>query len=324
MSTTSFFRARFLAPLLAVAALASASGADVTLTASITGGVTSVYPGQSFSVDLTWSGEASIAASDSTVSLSTNQLLFTGAAYDAALNTYAFTSPAPAAPAVAVSEVFCSWYKTEGFLGKSLVLTFQVPENYTGPSTVTVTVGAGDLEDTSGQALTGITVNTSINIVPVPAFVTWASQYPGLTTAAQREMGADPDGDGRNNLLEFAIKGDPSASGSSGLSAYVTGANGVPSLPLTLVTAVRRGATFAAGANNVQTATKDGVVYVIEGGSDLANLNGTVTALGASDAAPAGTSLPSLSSTAWEYQSFKLDQPGITQGFLRLRVSSAP
>lgn len=42
-------------------------------------------------------------------------------------------------------------------------------------------------------------------------FASWASTYPGLDTAAKRALGADPDDDGLDNLLEFVVGGNPTS-----------------------------------------------------------------------------------------------------------------
>jgi hypothetical protein len=97
---------------------------------------------------------------------------------------------------------------------------------------------------------------------------------------------------------------------------------------LTLIAAVRDGAVFASGTGGVQTATLDGIVYAIEGSTDLVFPGSAVSVVGsASNTAPAATGLPTLpGSSEWEYRTFKLDAseglPG--KGFLRVKVTAAP
>ncbi|TAE72936.1 MAG: hypothetical protein EAZ65_04795 [Verrucomicrobia bacterium] len=96
---------------------------------------------------------------------------------------------------------------------------------------------------------------------------------------------------------------------------------------LTLIAAIRDGAVFASGTGDVQTATVDGVVYSIEGSTDLSFPGSAVSSIGtASEAVPAGTSLPTLTGSGWEYRTFKLDaSEGLSgKGFLRVKVTAAP
>lgn len=163
MKTISLYRARLAAFAVALLGLCGALRADITLTASPTGGVAAVQPGQSFSIDLTWTGDTTIAAGDAKIVLNTTQLLYTGAVFDPSLD-FTATNPTPTDPASTISEVFCTWYEPAGFLGKTVTLTFQVPANYSGPGTVTVSLDLTGAHDVSGFELTGNSVNTSINI----------------------------------------------------------------------------------------------------------------------------------------------------------------
>jgi autotransporter-associated beta strand protein len=163
------------------------------------------------------------------------------------------------------------------------------------------------------------------------AFDTWIDSYfPGETDPAIIGKDADPDGDGANNLLEFALKGIPNDGSNNGLYAsLVQDASAPAGKELTLVAAVRDGATFAnSGTPVVQTATVDGVVYSIQGTLDLVTLPGSAVshASGPADTAPVATGLPDLTGTDWEYHTFKLDaSEGLGgKGFLRAKVEAAP
>lgn len=155
------------------------------------------------------------------------------------------------------------------------------------------------------------------------SFSTWISSYPSLT-GSDALPGADPDKDGLSNLMEFALKGDPANGTNRGLSKVVIQDASLPAgKELTLVTAVRRGATFAAVAGASQAATKDGVVYDIQGSLDLGNFTSAVSHISASNTAGG---LPDLTGTDWEYHTFKLDaSEGLSgKGFLRTHIGSAP
>lgn len=150
-------------------------------------------------------------------------------------------------------------------------------------------------------------------------FDSWIStNYPEIPLA-DRDPGDDPDGDGTSNLLEYALNGDPtSATNQGSIASLIQDANMLAGKELTLVVAVRDGATFTDGA-----ATVDGITYVVEGSLDLNFPSSAVSSTGPSDTAPAATGLPSLAGSAWEYHTFTLNaSEGLGgKGFLRLKVS---
>ncbi len=160
--------------------------------------------------------------------------------------------------------------------------------------------------------------NGILGLWDVNSYDYWMSNFPGIA-AADRGSSADPDHDGSSNLLEFALNGDPADPLDNGLIASLIQDSGGPaSKELTLVIAVRDGAVFTNG-----TGTASGIIYSVEGSLDLVFPSSAVSSTGPSDTAPAGTGLPSLAGTAWEYHTFKLDtSEGLTgRGFLRLKVT---
>ncbi|MEI7954447.1 MAG: autotransporter-associated beta strand repeat-containing protein, partial [Verrucomicrobiota bacterium] len=156
-------------------------------------------------------------------------------------------------------------------------------------------------------------------------YQTWIDSFSAsIPNASDRLPDADPDHDGVTNLAEFAFDGLPNAASSKGLFFTTTKDNNSDGLKeLTFTCAVRRSAlAFSANANGAQTATIDGVTYTIEGSATLTGTwNATVTYIGKSDTAPAGSSLPSLASTNWEYRTFSAFNGLPGKGFLRARVS---
>jgi len=142
--------------------------------------------------------------------------------------------------------------------------------------------------------------------------------YPGGGADALRS--ADPDHDGLNNLGEFAFHSVPNNPASRGLFFTEKKNNKV-----NFTCAVRRSATvnFTANSDGAQTATIDGVTYIIEGSATLSGTwNSPVTSYGKSDSPPTGSSLPSLSGADWEYRTFTgFDGLG-GKGFLRARVTA--
>ena len=155
-------------------------------------------------------------------------------------------------------------------------------------------------------------------------FGTWiATCYPtpGDPRAA---MDADPDGDGRNNLEEFAFHGNPADPANSG--AFFTTTKDHDSdgaKELTFTCAMRRSSTINFPASGVQTATIDGVAYTIQASPALSgSWNSPVSYRGKSDAPPTGSGLPSLTGTAWEYRTFSAFYGLPDKGFLRARVEA--
>lgn len=135
----------------------------------------------------------------------------------------------------------------------------------------------------------------------------------------------DADGDGAINLIEFAFNGDPRDGASSGMffTRLADGADGDLTPELTLTCAVRRGAVFAPDAGHAQvTLTIDGLVYTIEGSRTLIGAwDSEVIDQGASDAAPAGSTLSGLGGTGWQYHTFSAFNGLSGMGFLRTGVA---
>jgi hypothetical protein len=154
-------------------------------------------------------------------------------------------------------------------------------------------------------------------------FEDWIAAYPAIPVT-DRDPEDDPDGDGANNLREFALKGDPSNGSSNGLFSILLQDTAAPAgNELTLVIAVRDGAAFAAGTSGIQAATvaADQLTYAIEGSTNVAFPSAAVGHVSVSDTA---AGLPDLTGSAWEYHTFRLDAseglPG--KGFLRAKITN--
>ncbi len=189
------------------------------------------------------------------------------------------------------------------------------------PNLILPTLSAGLKWNTDAFATTGqISVETS------DPFLAWASGF-GLV-GGDAAKSADPDGDGMNNLLEFATNSNPS-NGGSGARVYgkihMIGASPV----LTYTVATRATATFSANGSK-QEATKDLVKYTIEGSDDLSTWNTVVvTELNSSDSTAVQNAivpaLPTLD-TGWEWHTFRTDDSTTTDSrdFIRLQVTETP
>lgn len=156
-------------------------------------------------------------------------------------------------------------------------------------------------------------------------FVTWAATYFGTeTNPAIIGKAADPDNDGLNNLAEFALNSAPNSSTNAGKivgKVATVGSNDV----LTLTLPVRNGATFTDDLTTHEevSALTDGLIYRIQGTTDLSawTLDVSEVAAGAErDAIQLG--LPALD-TGWTYRTFRA--PGSVSSsasdFLRVKVT---
>lgn len=163
-----------------------------------------------------------------------------------------------------------------------------------------------DATDTAGNAASQKT--RSVEIITVQQ--AWKNTH-GLT-GPDALLTADPDGDGRSNLEEFAFDGDPTDGSDSNKTKYEI-AEFKDSEHFLLTFPARTGATFAHGAPS--SATVDGIIYSIHGAFELNDFSTTVY----TNPTPDLSGLPSLS-TGWSYYSFVI---GTTtpKGFLKVEVS---
>lgn len=162
------------------------------------------------------------------------------------------------------------------------------------------------------------TSNGKLTVAPASAYDLWATDN-GLTLANNAAT-ADPDGDGQNNLAEFAFDGDPLSAADrpkTFSSIADSDADVDANKELVLTIAVRAGAPTFSGSP--LSSTVDGVTYNVHGSADLADFSSSVvnvpTAL--------VDGLPALSSGDYEYRSFSLSSSnGLpNKGFLRAQVT---
>ncbi len=151
-------------------------------------------------------------------------------------------------------------------------------------------------------------------------YLAWLDGFPGLAMEAEREKSADPDGDGRSNLVEFALNSDPTSGVRDGKTVHgAAQMDGKGYFTITLP--VRGGAVFS-GETSLESAPVDGLVYGVHGSETL---DGTAASqvLEVFPALSAG--LPALDE-GWEYRSFRLAEPmdSAPRGFLRVSVTPEP
>lgn len=209
-----------------------------------------------------------------------------------------------------------------------MILTINgVPHTNVGTIFVTSQVAAGNGEilgvaSLNGSAHSDYTEISGLQIeaVPeVPAYDAWAAaaitaRMPGGDVSPT----GDPDGDGADNLTEFAFHGDPldgSARGFHLVALEDTDVDNQPELTLTLAVRNGSGSPVFSGPPT-PTANVDGITYGIEGSLDLLFPGSLVS----ETAVPGG--LPPLPE-GWEYRRFRLDASnGLPdRGFLRAKAS---
>jgi beta-glucanase (GH16 family) len=162
--------------------------------------------------------------------------------------------------------------------------------------------------------------SVQVSAAAADAFPGWISgfDFSGLTTPDLTKSG-DPDGDGENNLVEFALDGDPASGTTSGkVRTRTEMRSGGEWLILTLP--VRNGAVFS--GSPAKSAVVGGLRYAIEGSDGLAVFERAV-----SEVTPAMAEGMPAPQSGWSYRSFQLEGAvggPAPSGFLRVRVEANP
>jgi autotransporter-associated beta strand protein len=195
----------------------------------------------------------------------------------------------------------------------------QLELNFTGSDIVAgIVLGVDNMAPGTYNATTHPTFisGTGSLVIPSPdPFPAWIATF-SFEPGADLSKSGDPDGDGQNNLLEFALDGDPSVGAASGkVHQQIDGSHFILTLP------VRLGATFSGAGPLSATVIADGISYDIEGSTDLVTFSAGVVELGT----PITAGLPALN-TGWEYRSFRISEPITSQpkSFLRAKITTLP
>ena len=189
------------------------------------------------------------------------------------------------------------------------------PENLTG------SIGTGTATGTLQIGGDNNDLELVVSGVVDSAYDDWATAK-GLT-GANNGKAQDPDGDGKNNLYEFAFDGNPlSAANDRKVVGKIATVGGDQVMTLTLP--VRAGATFSPDSGDLLSALIDGIQYRIEGSVDLGTFNKNIA-----EVIPAITAgLPSPITTGWTYRTFTFAAPGtvptVPKAFLRAKISETP
>ncbi|WP_200268494.1 autotransporter-associated beta strand repeat-containing protein [Luteolibacter pohnpeiensis] len=147
----------------------------------------------------------------------------------------------------------------------------------------------------------------------------WLSEK--IADESQRDLMADPDRDGRENLLEFALDGDPMSATDDGKMTMSVASPESSANAVMLTLPVRTGAQFS-GTGPMTSLPVDGLSYIIEASTDLVDF----TSLGIHEVGVLSTDgMPDLSA-GWNYRRFVVssspDTPSPRQ-FMRVRVIRA-
>ncbi len=174
---------------------------------------------------------------------------------------------------------------------------------------------ASDIADASSKPLAASV--TSPPVLLGTPYQVWAAQR-SLTPGSNDGFFDDPDGDGCENIKEFALDSHPLSGTNSG-ETRVTLALLQGGKHLAFTIPVRTGADFT--GNGPLSATIDGIICSIGSSPDLSIFDGTLEEL----LTPLDAGLPSLGH-GWTYHSFRTLFPTSTNArdFIRLSVSPTP
>ena len=277
-------------------------------------------------------------SSTGTIATSSDVTIAAGAKLDTTAKT-TYTLPTVLTLGVDASSGTSGQIKATGkaLVISSAAVSFSVSGTLSAPVCVLATYGTK-----TGAAFASVTnlpagyaINysyssgTQIALILTDPFALWAATPAFGLSVGNQGKSADPDGDGLNNITEFALDGNPGSGKASGkVVGKVATVSGNKTLVLTLP--VRAGTTFTApGAptnSQLVSAAVDGLVYKIQSGTGLASWTQAVSEVTGSDKTAIETGLPALSGTGWAYRTFRSPVPvtGNPKEFLRAAVIAQP
>lgn len=290
--------------------LANNSSGSATGTGAVTVNSTAKLGGSgTTSGAVTIASGGTIAPGNSIGTLNTGALVLTG--------TYACEVNGATADKIAVTG-------NVDLTSSTLAITSTTPSgtlviaSYTGTLTGTFGTVTGL---PSGYAVNYNAGAKQIELVSSDAYSSWATTA-GLT-GGNNGKADNPDGDGLNNLGEFAFDDNPLSGASSGKIVSKVATIGTDKV-MTLTLPARSTASFSPSGTTM-TATADTVTYIVEGSDTLSSFAIAVTEVAGPDATAIQTSLSlPLLDTGWTYHTFRLTPTvaSAPKGFIRAKVSS--
>ena len=188
------------------------------------------------------------------------------------------------------------------------------------PNNTNITLGANTfVVNYIDPALDGTALTLTVGTAVATPYDTWINSFSAqLPNLADRLPTSDPDKDGSNNLLEFALDGNPADGSNNGKLVISTDDSGDVGTDrdLSVTMAVLNGATLGAGPNGSATLTVGGMVYTIQGSATLLAWDKAI-----SEVTPASTLVPAPNA-GWTARTFQVaDSNGLPEKrFIRVGV----
>jgi hypothetical protein len=166
-----------------------------------------------------------------------------------------------------------------------------------------------------------------VEVIAGSQFEEWIHLFTSLTDPADRLRTADPDGDGLNNLMEFAFDGDPtSGANDRKVVAKIASVGGADALTLTFPVRYKNTAIDTPDPDFRVVGLTDPILhYRVYATDDLVTFPLVVSLVEGADAAAIQAGLPPLSA-GWSYATCR--SPGPVEGdpreFMRIGISEGP
>jgi chondroitin AC lyase len=150
---------------------------------------------------------------------------------------------------------------------------------------------------------------------PEPFFA-WINGFESLRGSEDGGPDIDADDDGRSNLLEFALDGDPTSAAPDNKMRALFSKN-LEGVTLSMTLPIREGALLH-GPGDLVSDPIDGIIYSIQATTDFQDF----TTIDIEEVTPAlDHGMPGLSE-GWKYRTFKLSDPtGLSQTFMRAKIT---
>lgn len=166
-----------------------------------------------------------------------------------------------------------------------------------------------------------------VEVIAGSEFEEWIHLFTSLTNPADRLRTADPDGDGMNNLMEFAFDGDPTRGTNDGkVVSKIAPVGGVNALTLTFPVRYKNEANDSPGPEFRVIGLTDPILqYRVYATDTLATFPLVVGLVSGADATAIQAGLPPLS-PGWSYSTCRSPGPvaGDPAEFMRIDISEGP